>query len=120
MIGFVSPSLQPLVHLRLRVEGAVHEIEAVIDTGFTGFLTLPPNLIAELKIARLSEVVMKVADGSEVSLRTFRVETFLDDVWSDTEVIETENTPLLGMSFLENHQLTIEVRDGGAVSVQTL
>lgn len=120
MIGFVSPSLQPLVRLKLRVHGEEHEIEAIVDTGFGGYLTLPPGVIQSLEIAQLSEVVMRIADGSEVPVRTFLVETLLNETWSKTEVIETENTPLLGMSFLENHQITIEVRDGGAISIQSL
>ncbi|MBA2450995.1 MAG: hypothetical protein H0V51_23525 [Chloroflexi bacterium] len=40
--------------IRLTVEGAsgqAHEVEAVVDTGFSGFLTLPPTLITLLRAA---------------------------------------------------------------------
>jgi predicted aspartyl protease len=43
--GSVNIALDATVRLTLHdANGSAHEIEAVIDTGFNGFLTLPPAL----------------------------------------------------------------------------
>jgi predicted aspartyl protease len=47
MTGTVNTDLEPLLRLTVRdAGGQPHDLEAVIDTGFNGFLTLPPALIA--------------------------------------------------------------------------
>jgi predicted aspartyl protease len=47
--GRVNTYWEVLVPLPLcGSQGEEHAIEAVIDTGYNGFLTLPPNLIALL------------------------------------------------------------------------
>jgi predicted aspartyl protease len=49
MTGVVSAALEAT--LRLSVEdtlGQAHEVEAILDTGFNGFLTLPAALIGAL------------------------------------------------------------------------
>ena len=49
--GVVNANLEAVVTLTLRGEsGQEREIEAVIDTGFNGFLTLPTALVAQLGI----------------------------------------------------------------------
>ena len=47
MTGNVNADLEPSVRLTVHdAGGQPRELEAVIDTGFNGFLTLPPALIA--------------------------------------------------------------------------
>ena len=42
MTGVVNADLEPLLRLTVRdAGGQPHDVEAVIDTGFNGFLTLP-------------------------------------------------------------------------------
>jgi predicted aspartyl protease len=46
MTGTVNAELEPLLRLTVRdVHGQPNQVEAVIDTGFNGFLTLPPALL---------------------------------------------------------------------------
>ncbi len=50
--GFVSANREAIVPLSLRgPEGQTREVNAVIDTGYSGALTLPPALVAELEVA---------------------------------------------------------------------
>ena len=49
MTGTVNADLEPLLKLTVRdARGQSHDVEVVMDTGFNGFLTLPPALIAAL------------------------------------------------------------------------
>ena len=54
--GFVNANYEPVVTLSLQgPSGNARDIEAVVDTGFNGFLTLPPPLVAELELTFQSE-----------------------------------------------------------------
>ena len=47
--GVVNSSYEAVIPLSLQgPAGQTEQVEAVIDTSFTGFLTLPPSLVAEL------------------------------------------------------------------------
>jgi len=120
MIGFVSPQRQAII--KLQVFGVLQnaEIEVVVDTGFNGFLTLPTTLIEQLNLETVGSVLVELADGSETFVRSF--ETIV--LWNDAEhlirIQETAGMPLLGMRLLENHEIHIGVRDGGAVTILPL
>ena len=47
--GVVTDDRQPVIHLLVRgPAGQEQEIEAIIDTGFDGWLSLPSSLITRL------------------------------------------------------------------------
>jgi predicted aspartyl protease len=47
--GVVNSAFDAVVNLVLRgPSGRAREIEAIIDTGYNGFLTLPPALVSEI------------------------------------------------------------------------
>ena len=63
--GVVNAAYEAVISLSLRgPSGQTREIDAVIDTGFNGFLTLPPALVAELGLPFLSHGGATLADGS--------------------------------------------------------
>ncbi len=64
--GVVNASLEAVITLTLRgLEGQTREIEAVVDTGFNGFLTLPPSLVTELGLPFQSRDRVILANGRE-------------------------------------------------------
>jgi predicted aspartyl protease len=51
MIVGIVRTREPLIRLTIRGFGRrQQEIEAVVDTGYTGWLTLPPDVIAALNL----------------------------------------------------------------------
>jgi predicted aspartyl protease len=49
MTGTVNAFHEAILRVSVRgPEGKEREVEAVVDTGFDGSLTLPPHLVAEL------------------------------------------------------------------------
>jgi hypothetical protein len=53
--GVVNPNREAIIRLMVAGPGGQQQdIEAIINTGFTGFLTLPPALVAALGLPWLS------------------------------------------------------------------
>ena len=68
MIGSVI-NLHALLNIRfLRIDGSYHDLEFVVDTGFTGFLTLPSQDVAVLGLPLVYHTRAHLADHSEIRL----------------------------------------------------
>lgn len=66
--GGVNSAYEAVIPLSLRgPSGEAQEVEAVIDTGFTGFMTLPPSLVVQLGLVFMGASAATLADGSEVT-----------------------------------------------------
>ncbi|MEE8584922.1 MAG: clan AA aspartic protease [Acidobacteriota bacterium] len=104
----------------LQIHGSTsqsQDIEAIIDTGFNGFLTLGKRLIANLGLARIGRTRAILADGTEQLLDLYEVTVIWDGKPRTIEVDATNTDPLVGMSLLEGHDLTMSVREGGYVVI---
>ena len=65
--GVVNSAYEAVIPLSLRgPAGQAQEVEAMIDTGFTRFVTLPPSLVSELGLVLMGTSEATLADGSEV------------------------------------------------------
>jgi clan AA aspartic protease len=116
--GAVNVHREPVVPLRLRgPTGAVTDIEAVVDTGFTGQLTLPVDLVAALGLPEVARKYAILADGSRASFGIHRAGVWWDGGWRSVYVSGFGDGPLIGMELLANHTLLIEVVPGGAVAI---
>ena len=96
------------------------EINAVIDTGYTDFLTLSHEIIDELDLDFAINVQAFLADGSEEILPMFNVTVTWDGEPRRVRAIATRGESLLGMAMLHGRRLVVEVIEGGQVAVQPL
>ena len=119
--GVVNARLQGIVTLQATgPSGRMREINAVIDTGFTDFLTLSHEIIDELDIDFAINVQAFLADGSEEILPMFNVTVTWDGEPRRVRAIATRGESLLGMAMLHGRRLVVEVIEGGQVAVQPL
>ena len=117
--GFVNANLEAVVTLPLRgPAGQEREIDAVIDTGFNGFLTLPPMLVADLGLSIVGEGEAVLADGGEVSFNVYGVTVLWGGLPRYVETGAVGNESLVGMSMLNGHNLNIDVESEGRVLIQ--
>ena len=117
--GVVNSAYEAVIPLSLRgPAGQAQEVEAVIDTGFTGFVTLPPSLVAELGLVFMGTSEATLADGSEVSFDAYDVTVLWEGQPRDVLIDEADTTPLVGMLLLDRHNLNIDVESGGRVLIQ--
>ena len=115
MNGHVDNNGRALVNVSVRPSDAVAvcEIQAWIDTGFTGDLVLPQRRIDDLALPQTGTVNAILADGSEVVLQRF---TCLIDWFGEErhlEVVANDGRyALLGVGLLLGFDLHISYRTG--------
>ena len=90
----------------------------MVDTGFNGYLILPPMLVADLALPVVGDGEAVLADGSEAAFDVHGVTMLWDGQPRYVETGAVGVDPLVGMAMLETHLLSIEVRDGGRVVIQ--
>lgn len=92
-------------------------VEAVIDTGFNGFLTLDTAVIQTLKLLAAGSRRATLADGSVVA-----VDVYLGNVdWHgeirEILIIEAAGGALAGMLLLNGSRMVVDVVAHGDVSI---
>ena len=119
--GAVNGFLEVVVSLRIRgPEGQEREIEAIIDTGYSGNLTLPQDLVAELGLPFLIRSWSVLADGTAVAFNVHGATVVWNGGERHIEIDAVGVAPLLGMSLLDAHSLYVEVAPAGPVVIQPL
>ena len=117
--GVVNDAYEAVVALSLRgPSGQVQDIEAVVDTGYSGFLTLPPALVTELGLPFAYVGRAFLANDDEVSFDVHDVTVQWDGQPRHIKADVTGSTPLVGMLLLDRHSLNIEVERGGSVVIE--
>jgi clan AA aspartic protease len=109
--------------LELEVHGnekRLHRGEVLIDTGFNGYLTLPGQLVSSLKLTFTGHRRGTLADGSVTRLNVYLARIDWHGDQKEILVLESNGTPLLGMSLLEGNRMSMDVVDGGEVTITEL
>ena len=92
-------------------------LEMAIDTGFTGFMTLPPPIARSLNLERGYDRKMMLADGQIITTPTYLGTVIWHGNPTKIDVLEIDARPVIGMSLLWNSDIAISVRENGRVSV---
>ena len=101
-------------------EGTSLEVEAVIDTGFDGELTLPSRTIRRLGYPYVGSAGGTLADGSEVQFDYHQGRVLWHGAVRPIAVIAAEGQPLIGMALRRGSRLSVEALPGGEVTVSEL
>ncbi len=120
-MGEFSTDRVPTVSLRvIDTAGETHFWTAMIDTGFTGWVSLVRETILTLNLPFLEYRAYELADNSEVVFELYEAKV----VWVGQErvvsVVASDGMPTIGMSLLYGYRLTIDAIDGGSVLVEKL
>jgi len=92
----------------------------MVDTGFSGSLSLPPALIAELGLPFRRRGRALLADGSETFFDIHEASVIWDDRPRYVPTDAADADPLIGMTLLEGYELTVQAVNGGNVSIEAL
>jgi clan AA aspartic protease len=95
-------------------------IDTVIDTGFSGFLTLPSAIITSLNLPWSASDIVTLGDGSETLFDLYTATVIWDGQYREIYIAESETDPLLGMSLLYGYRLQVDTIEGGTVKIDEL
>ena len=107
--------------IRLKVkgrQGREKEAEAVVDTGYTGPLTLPAAVIAALDLRWQNVGRATLADGSECIFDVYEAKVAWDGIVREILVEEADTDPLVGMRLLKGFELKMQVRSRGKITIK--
>jgi clan AA aspartic protease len=96
------------------------EIEFVLDTGFTGSLTIPPEACSALALPFLRLQPAHLADRSRIMLDVYEADLLWDGVERTVEVLAMDGAPLIGMALLTGFDVRLQVAEGGLVTIEPL
>ena len=95
-------------------------IETVIDTGFSGFLSLPSAIVATLGLPWSASDIATLGDGSETLFDLYTATVIWDGQYREIYIAESETEPLLGMALLYGYRLQVDTIEGGTVKIEAL
>jgi clan AA aspartic protease len=95
-------------------------VDTVIDTGFSGFLTLPSDIISALGLKWEGRDVATLEDGTSCAFEIYLAVVIWDGQYREIYVNESETFPLIGMRLLRGYDLRIQTIEGGTVAIEAL
>jgi clan AA aspartic protease len=95
-------------------------IDAVIDTGYTGFLTLPPSTVSALDLTWRGREEVILGDGSVYEFEVYSGRIIWDGEYRTIKIHESNTDSLLGVGMLYGYEVCIQTVQGGMVKIQAL
>ena len=119
--GHVTSSREAIIRIAVRGAGAREEtIDAIIDTGFDGFLTFSASFVSDRALPFAGATRAALGDGSEVSLDAFEAVVFWDSDERRVVTLETGSQALVGMAMLSGYRVELDVVEDGRVAIHAI
>ena len=121
MIAGIVQNLEGVVGVDVTGPGQhIQRIEAVIDTGYNGYLTLPGHYVNGLQLSFAGHRRGRLAVGTVILLEMYQAKVKWHGRQRDVLVSRTDGFPVLGMAMMEGSRLTMDIIDQGDVTIETL
>lgn len=116
--GTVNSRLEILIDLP--VLNSIGQAQDVLDTGFTGSLTLPPIIITSLGLPWRSQGQAVLGNGSVEQFDIYIAMVLWDGISRQILVQAIDTPPLIGMALLSGYDLRARVKAGGDVQIESI
>ena len=111
--------LEPRITIDIAGADRVFQTEIVIvDTGFTGALTLPEATVAQLGLTRYGNRPAVQASGERRMFEIYGALVSWHGRLRPVLVYLSDSRPLLGMELLNGSRLTVDAWEGGDVVIE--
>lgn len=119
--GTVTADREIVIPLELlAADRSATRIQAVVDTGFNGFLTLPLDVMTTLRAPAAGTRRAELGDGKVVELAVYVVKVRWHDEDREVLALAAEAAPLIGMSMLWGSRVGFNANAGGAVTIEAM
>jgi clan AA aspartic protease len=119
MQGRVNQRCEATLAIAVKNNEITQMVDAVIDTGFSGFLTLPSDTIATLGWWEGRDTAT-LGDGTFCTFEVYIGLVIWDGQYREIYINESETVPLIGMQLLRGYDLRIQAIEGGSVTIEAL
>jgi clan AA aspartic protease len=120
MHGRVNQSCEAILPIVIKNNSTTKLVNAVIDTGFSGFLTLPLSIITALDLTWKGRDLATLGDGTSCIFEVYIAIVIWDGQYRNIDINESETLPLIGMQLLRGFDLRIQAIEGGSVTIESL
>jgi len=120
MQGIVNQNCEATLPIVIKNDTATQLVDAVIDTGFSGFLTLPSDIISALRLMWKGRDIATLGDGTSCIFEVYIADVIWDGQYREVYINASETVPLIGMRLLRGYNLHIQAIEGGAVAISAL
>ena len=119
--GRVLATRKPLVPVViLDNQNNPHTIQFILDTGFTGQLSLPNRFTNRLGFSIADWIDARPATGAFMRIPYAEATVVWQGTQRQAQVLQLDSEPLLGMDFLWNHRITIDAVPNGPVTINPI
>lgn len=120
MQGVVNRSCEAILPVVVKNNTTTQMVDAVIDTGFSGFLTLPSNVITALALSWKGRDIATLGDETSCIFDVYIASIIWDGQYRIIDINGSETVPLIGMQLLRGYDLRIQAIEGGMVAIAAL
>ncbi|MEM6598010.1 MAG: clan AA aspartic protease [Cyanobacteria bacterium P01_D01_bin.36] len=120
MQGVVNQNCEAILPVVVKSSITTQLVDAIIDTGFSGFLTLPSKVISDLGLTWKGRDIAILGDGASCIFDVYIATVIWDGQYRKIDINESETVPLIGMRLLRGYDLRIQTIEGGIVKVEAL
>jgi clan AA aspartic protease len=119
--GTVNSRYEIVIPFSIRDSGGQeHSVEAILDTGYNGSLSLPTVVIAALGLPWKSNTTGILADGSMKQFDNYAATIVWDGKPKTILVQAIDNVPLLGLALMIGYDLRARFTINGHVEVEAM
>lgn len=108
---------QKQVRVEVELQGKYKSLPygAIVDTGFTGGLSIPLAVAVEIGLEKAGATTVTLADGTLKTLPVFLAKVKIGDTTVDASTLVMGTDVLMGMEVLESFQICVNAGTGEVV-----
>lgn len=109
--GFVNENDEPLVPITLLLKNRPRHFQAVLDTGFNGYLSVPGSIVQRSGWYFAGYEECEIATGDRVRERVYLGEVLFDRRWFTTHIVTSRAEDILiGTRLLSDKTLHLDFK----------
>ena len=119
--GRVTADRTPIIRLEVWDESGVsHALAVVLDTGFSGDISLPTTTIARLGLRPTGQRTFTLANGGVSIMNTYVARVNWHEEPLQVVAVESEGPAMAGINLLWGSRITLDACEEGNITIDRL